>query len=321
MNEQLTNLCEQYIRNRDTIKSVSTWDSALIIPMAAMIMTSRGQSADAEKIKACRKLLEQHTSIFSNFRGNTKLPTTAQLACADDALDRMQQAMAIYAALKEHLFGSEELAYISVVLTNMISRERAEETAVQAKSLFKRMRKEHPFLTGGEDSGFAVLMTFSEKSEDTLVAEMEQCYKLLKPHFFNSNAVQMLSHVLVFGSSTPEARCEAFLTLWKTLGKSGLDYGRSYELSVLGSLSMLGVPAETVCAEIAQVNEFLADQKGYGLFSIDKATRMMHSAMLVSILHSSDPLAETAAISGTIAMIAAQQAATCAVISSTVVNT
>ncbi len=57
MNEQLTNLCEQYIRNRDTIKSVSTWDSALIIPMAAMIMTSRGQSADAEKIKACRKLL------------------------------------------------------------------------------------------------------------------------------------------------------------------------------------------------------------------------------------------------------------------------
>ncbi len=321
MNEQLTNLCEQYIRNRDIIKAAFPWDTPDIIALSAMVFSNRNIAVNPEKLKECRKLLEHNTSIFSNFRGNTKLPTTAQLACADDALDMMQNAMAIYAALKEHFYGSEELAYISVILTTMLSRDRAEEMAVKAKSLFKRMRKEHPFLTGSEDSGYAVLMTFSEKSEDTLVAEMEQCYKLLKPHFFNSNAVQMLSHVLVFGSGTPEERCEAFLTLWKQIGKSGLDYGRSYELSVLGSLSLLGVPAETVCAEMALVNQFLAEQKGYGLFSIDKATRMMHSAMLVSILHSSSLIAETAAVSGTIAMIAAQQAATCAVIASTTVNT
>lgn len=316
MNEQLTKLCEQFIADRDIIKATFPWDNTYIIHVCALAFVSRSHAVSADTLKECRKLLEQHTSIFSNFRGNTKLPTVTHLACTNDPLETLRESMAIYSTMKEHFYGSEYLAYISAVLTEMISRDRAEEIAVRAKQIFQRMKKEHPFLTGSEDSVFSVLMAFSEKSEDTLISEMEQCYKQLKPHFFDSNAVQTLSHVLVLSDGTPEEKCTKLLSLHGALNKAKLDYGTRHELSVLGSLSLLDVPEETLVQEISQADAFLREQKGYGIFSIDKPTRLMHAVMLVSALHSGNSTAQTSAMTGTLAMVAAQQAAMCAVIAS-----
>lgn len=314
MNEQLTKLCEQFIADRDIIKSTFPWDNTYIIHVCALAFVSRSHAVSADTLKECRKLLEQHTSIFSNFRGNTKLPTVTQLACAADPMEKLRDAMAVYNILKEHFFGTEYLAYISAVLTEMVSRDRAAEIAVRAKGIFTRMRKEHPFLTGGEDSVFAVLLAFSDKPEEALVTEMEQCYKLLKPHFFDSNAVQTLSHVLTMADGTAEEKCEKLLSLCKAMKQAKLDYGTRHDLSVLGSLILSDTPEETLVAEIAQADAFLKEQKGYGIFSVDKTTRLMHSAMLVSILHGAN--ADTAAVTSTLAMVAAQQAAMCAVIAS-----
>lgn len=314
MNEQLTKVCEQFIADRDIIKATFPWDSAYIVPVCAMAFGSRKKAVSADKLKECRKLLEQHTSIFSNFRGNTKLPTMTILAASDDPMETMQNAMAIYAAMKEHFYGTQYLAYISAVLTEMISRGRAEEIAVRAKAIFTRMRQEHPFLTGGEDSVFAVLMAFSDRTEDTLIKDMEECYKLLKSRFHDSNAVQTLSHVLAMADGSAAQKSERLLALYDALNKAKLDYGRSYELAVLGTLSMLDVEIDTLVEEIAQADAFLEEQKGYGLFSIGRNTRLLHAAMLVSILHNADT--DTAAMTGTLAMLAAQQAAMCAVIAS-----
>jgi hypothetical protein len=81
-------------------------------------------------------------------------------------------------------------------------------------------------------------------------------------------------------------------------------------MAILGSLSLADVPAEQLCEEIVQVDAFLSEQKGYGLFSIDSSTRAMHGAMLVSILHNPTILSEVSAVTGCVAMVAAQVAAT-----------
>ena len=85
-----------------------------------------------------------------------------------------------------------------------------------------------------------------------------------------------------------------------------------------------------IVQDMLDVDAFLSNQKGYGFFSVDRNTRMMHAAMLVSNDYCaqdaalaavmsdsiSDLASQTAVISGTLAIIAAQQAAMCAVIAS-----
>ncbi len=321
MNEQLTNICEQFIRNRDILKNTFTWDSMYIIPVCAAMLCGRGIEADADGLKQCRKALEQNTSIFSNFRGNIKLPMVAMLASAADPLDKLQASMAIYSIMKNHFYGSDYLAYVSSVLTDMISRERADEIAARGKQIYQLMKSKHPFLTSNEDSVFAVLMAFSEKSNDDLILDMETCYQLLKQRFRNSNAVQSLSHVLALAEGSSEMKCERFFSLFDAMRKAGKAYGESYEISALGSLSLLSVAPEILVQEIVESDDFLSEQKGYGFFGIDKRTRLMHSVMLVSILHTDTDMTNTAAMTSTLAMVAAQQAAMCAVIASTAAAT
>ena len=51
---------------------------------------------------------------------------------------------------------------------------------VSVDGFLERMKKEHPLLTSGEDSIFAVLMAFSDQSDDALLEDMETCYALLR---------------------------------------------------------------------------------------------------------------------------------------------
>lgn len=45
-----------------------------------------------------------------------------------------------------------------------------------ARNIYNKMKKDHPFLTSGEDAVFAVLMAVSEKSDEILMEEMEACH-------------------------------------------------------------------------------------------------------------------------------------------------
>lgn len=55
-------------------------------------------------------------------------------------------------------------------------------------------------MTSAEDSAFCALLAVSEMEEESLIAECENCYQILKPEFFSANAVWSLSQVLaLFG--------------------------------------------------------------------------------------------------------------------------
>ncbi|HQM02136.1 MAG TPA: hypothetical protein PLH98_16545, partial [Ruminococcus flavefaciens] len=58
-------------------------------------------------------------------------------------------------------------------------------------------------------------------------------------------------------------------------------------------------------------------QKGYGVLSLDKKTRLMHSAMLTAVLYGDSDNAQAAVSASALAMIAAEEAAICAAIVAT----
>lgn len=82
-------------------------------------------------------------------------------------------------------------------------------------------------------------------------------------------------------------------------------------------LALLPTDTDSLINDIIEVDNYLATQKGYGIFSIDKKQRLMHAGMLVSsdyIGNSMNLTMSSAAIGATISLIVAQQAAMCAVI-------
>lgn len=314
MRESLKNMCDSFIKNRDTIKNVFALGSQYIIPVCASELCGKNLLVTTEQLNNCKHIVKNQTGVLSNFRGHVEIPMATALATTDKPDDKMKKAVDMYAILKKHFWGSEYLALVAAILADMISVDETEDVAVRGKRIYEAMKKEHPFLTSSEDSVFAVLMTFAGKEDQELIADMEACYTILKKSFTIGDSLQALSQVLTLAEGTPEEKCERVLSIYHGLQKAGRKYGKSNELSVLGALSMQSVDVNAIVEDIIQVDDFLATQKGYGVLGIEKKIRLMHAAMLVSNIYAQDNNSNTAAITGTIAMVAAQEAAMCAVI-------
>lgn len=313
MRTTLEQLCNYFISNRDAIKSVCKWENDLIVAACSATFMNKGVVCEEKKLDACKKLLKAETGVFSNFRGNVELPMISFLAAAEQPEEKLRKTKLFYEILKTQFSGSEYLVLAASLMADMVPEEQAEQLAARAKNIYKKMKQDHPFLTSSEDSVYAVLMAVSEKSDEVLMEEMEVCYKKLKESFSSSNEVQALAHVLAIADGGAEEKCDKVVALYNALKEAGVKYGKYHELVALASLAMLPVAKETLVEDMKAVDEFLAEQKGYGIFGIDKKTRMMHAAMIVACDYEKSDNAEVAALVGTLAMVAAQQAALCAV--------
>lgn len=178
------------------------------------------------------------------------------------------------------------------------------------------MKAEHPFLTSSEDSALCALLSLSEQPDDVLLRDSEECYRILKPHFFSANAVQSLSHVLALCDGYAESKCERTMELFNKLKLSGYKYGTDYELPTLGILATSGGSLDSIVADIVEINTWLASQKGFGFFSsISTKQRLMYAGILAQKEYYQNDTMQNAAINGTISLIIAQEVAMCVAIS------
>lgn len=314
MRESLQQLCSNFITNRNTVNSMFKWENDLLVAAGSTVFFNRNVVADAAKLENCKKILKENVGIFSNFRGNVELPLVCMLAVSDCPEEKLQKTKKYYDVLKQEFFGSEYLVLAAAVLADMVPEEQVVRMAEKARSIYNKMKKDHPFLTSSEDSVYAVLMAVSEKGDEVLMEEMEVAYKKLKEHFSSSNEVQALAHVLSIAEGGVDEKCNKVVALYDALRDADVKYGKYHELVVLASLALLPVEQRVLVEDIKAVDAFLADQKGYGFFGLDKKTRLMHAAMIVSADYTKNENTEIAAMAGTLAAVAAQQAAMCAVI-------
>lgn len=315
MRSSLSSLCDSFIENRDIVKSAFAWESTYLYPVCAAIFIDKRRKADIDQLEYCKKLLTTQTGVFSSFRSTAKLAMIAMMAADDNPDRKLSQALQVYDALKEHFWSSQYLPVASMVIADIAEPDRYGEIAARTRHIYALMKNEHPFLTSGEDSVFAAMLALSDLSDEQIAEESEHCFRLLKPEFFSGNAVQSLSHVLALCEGRAEDKCRAAMELYDSLKARGYKYGTDYELATLGVLATLPADRSAVTADIMEADDFLAGQKGYGLFGIGRKQRLMHAGMIVTSDYMGQSGAmQTAAIGGTISLIAAQQAAMCAAI-------
>ena len=320
MNESLQALVARFIEDRDAIRAAFKLENDYIYPVCAQIFLAADRPVERERLEECKSLVKSTTGVFSNFRGNIKLPLLCVLAAGDDPEERWAKAQRGYALLKDAFSGSEYLALAALLLSDTVSEDGFPALGARGRDLFKRMRKEHPFLTGREDSVFALLLAQSDRSDDELIEDMERCYGLLREHFPGGDGLQTASHVLALSTEDPTDKAFRVVSLYNAIEAAGGKYGKTRQLPILAALTLGQRFAEDLARDILELDGFLATQKGYkGVFGMDKRTRIMHAAMLLSLSDQSSGQRATvnaAAQQATLAMIAAQQALMCAVIAS-----
>ncbi|MBO4384468.1 MAG: DUF4003 family protein [Clostridia bacterium] len=307
-------LCD-FIRYRETIRHAIRMQSDYIYPVAAAMFLSAGKKPDADELKKVRKLVRGSVSIFSNFRGNTELPLVAILASGNDPEGAWDRTQKNYALLKERFMASEHLA-LAAAMTCSGRDGGFSETAVRAKRIYKRMRREHPFLTGAEDSVFALLLALDPRSDDELIDDMDECYRLLDLRFPKGNGMQAASHVLALANGSPRDKADRMIELFDAVRDAGGRYGTELELAQLAALSVTDGDTAELARLVMEADSFLKKQKGYRpVFGHTRRTRLMHAALIVSVI-SGENTANAVASQTALSMIAAQQAAICAMAAS-----
>lgn len=316
MRDSLNGKCKLFIENRDAFKAAFPWENSNYYPVCASVFVNCNKVADVEALKSAHRLLKSRVGVFSNFRGNCELPLVAMLAASADPEKRLDDAIELYKGLKEHFWGSEYLPLAAMMLSGEVTRDRYAQVCERTRAIYNLMKQEHPFLTSSEDSVFAAMLALSPMSDEQIVGETEACYNILKEKFYRGNHLQSLSHVLALCDDemrTASDKCRDTARLFDILKEKKLRYGTNYELATLGTLATLPCGIDAVAGDIAEVYGFLKVQRGYGFWGFDRVSTLLHAAMIVSSDHigGSDAMLG-AAVSSTVSMIAAQQAAMCA---------
>ncbi len=322
MNERTLARCKNLIKNKETMKSAFAWEDGLTHLACAGIFINKEQTANEEMLLQCKDILKRNTGIFSNFKSTAKPMIVAMLAANENPQLLMERGLKVYDLLKEEFMSSVYLPIAAMIIAQYADEARYAELAQRTRRIYKQMRADHPFLTSGEDSTFCALMALLDKPDEVLLGDAEECYKILKNNFFSSNAVQSLSHVLAMCDGEPENKCQKTMELFQKLKEAGHKYGTSYELPTLGVLAMADGNQDEIAAEMAEIDQWLSEQKGFGFFSsISAKQRLMYAGMIAQQDYINDKMMQSAAINGVISLIVAQQAAMCAAITASAATT
>ena len=176
MKASLENLCGQFIEARDVIRDTFKWDSGYLPPVCANLFCAAGAVPDMDRLRACRDLINRKTGFFSSFRGYIRVPLACLLSMENQPEKKFDSARAVYQMLREQFSGSDYLALAAFLLTEY---DCTEERVARGKRIYRLMKDEHPFLTSSEDSIFALMMAWSDQSDEDLISGMEDCYRVL----------------------------------------------------------------------------------------------------------------------------------------------
>ena len=304
------------------MKSAFAWEDGLTHLACAGIFINKEQTANEEMLLQCKDILKRNTGIFSNFKSTAKPMIVAMLAANENPQLLMERGLKVHDLLKEEFMSSVYLPIAAMIIAQYADEARYAELAQRTRRIYKQMRADHPFLTSGEDSTFCALRALLDKPDEVLLGDAEECYKTLKSNFFSSNAVQSLSHVLAMCDGEPKIKCQRTMELFQKLKEAGHKYGTSYELPTLGVLAMADGNQDEIAAEMAEIDQWLSEQKGFGFFSsISAKQRLMYAGMIAQQDYINDKMMQGAAVNGVISLIVAQQAAMCAAITASAAAT
>ncbi|MCR5824296.1 MAG: DUF4003 domain-containing protein [Lachnospiraceae bacterium] len=285
MKDFIKEKCDLLVKNREAVHQAFAFEYEVMEVAAAFAFTGAGVQVDSERVKEVKKFLRKKKGPFSAMRDVGEALTVARMAASDDYEAYYEKLNMIYEKIKKKRPFNR--AYLVLAAANLCESGKDDEIdAIIADfdELDKRMNQEHPFLTGGEDWSVAMLLAISDKSVDSIINEMEECFDYLRLSKVRAakNGIHGMCQVLTLMDGDVKTKCDKVIELFEKFRAHGVRYGREVEFPALGALADSKVDSDTLVEEIIEAADYLKKHKGFGCLSLNKATRLMFATMVVS---------------------------------------
>lgn len=272
--------CDLLAENKLMLNKSFGWDSDYMRFAAAGMLTCSGVTPDEEKLKYLEKLLKEQTGIFSDLRGFVKLPLVCKMLASNNPEYYLDKVQDIYKELSSGIFGKSEYKVVAAIIiadSNLNVANIMDRTV----EIYKRMTKNHSFLTSNEDYPLCAALAVSGKNVDRLIEDMEESYSILKKKFGDLNAVQTLSHVLSLDSKAPEVKCQRVIDIWDQLKKSRHKYGTGMEIGNLGVLQALDYEVDEIVNKMIEADDYLKTKPGFKGILVSGDLRRLFASQVV----------------------------------------
>jgi hypothetical protein len=293
------------------------WEQSLTNHFTALTYTINKKDFDKEKIEILREHMKKTTGIFSYYRGTSKILLSSLLACQYDNPEQEFNKMLDYdKRMKDAGFkNSMYLPIANYALLATCTEECVSTRINKAIEIYKEMKKNHPWLTSGDDYPLAILLADSDKPVNNIIENMEECYNLLNENGFGkNNGLQFLSHILGFRQEENKVKVLRCKEIFDRLKENKMKvYSGGY--AVIGFLSILGEDGYRAVEQVIEIVNTLKSTKKYKW--LGKETHLFTAAALVSDVYIENMKNQKELIQTSIgisieALIAAQTAATIA---------
>lgn len=311
--EKIANMRDNYL----VLRKAFIWENDLSKHLVALTYAMKDEKINVDDIKDIKEYIKKRTGIFSSFRGNMWFALAGLLSVnSDNAKEKFDFMMDNEKILKEAGFKSS--TYLPTALYALASSYEGYDVSGQvnkAMDIYIVMKKNHPFLTSGDDYALSILLANTDHDMRTI----EEYYtELNNKGFYKSNGLQMLSHILAFSEKSTSETIDICIEIYKQLKKNKLKVSAAY-YPAIGIMSLLPETQDELKNDVIEIAKFLKTQKRY--MWLDKGMNVLIGASLVASEYIKEQTSKdlvTTSINVSIqAIISAQQAAMIATISAT----
>ncbi len=287
MKENLKQLSKQFLSAQKTISQVQPLLSMYIYPICAELFVGQGVEPDKDKLKQCERLLVKKSGLFSAFSGTPALLVVSLLSMSKDPERKYQELEEAHEIVCRYFPRIHDyVALASIVLCEENEREHWEETAKMASEIYARLKDCRRILASGVDILVSLILARSGKEIDDVIADAKSCEGYLSTSELDPKSLHSLCRVLTLVDSnwSLEERCHRFTALYENLRKHGRQYGKKYQIPMLGLAAMLPHEVDEIAQDIMDVDHYLSRDSMYkGMVpKYSKTVRLLHAAMIVA---------------------------------------
>ncbi|PFK47677.1 hypothetical protein COI93_00865 [Bacillus cereus] len=306
---------EQYIHIYGQLKGELKWktsDSRTGMMIAAMYAGS-DKPFHLGRFLEISNYIKDEVGMFSYLKSYHRFVVAATLDIHFTHYKKaFQQFLDVYERLVVGGFTRSIFTYLAAAA--LLSEESGQYDARIEKSqqVYKRMKKDHFFLTGANDYPLTVLLAGQPEKVDTLMDRVERLYqKLATAGMYKGNDLQFLSHILSLNKDVNEdILVERYMNIWNMMKQEKVKV-KQMHYPAIGLLALL----EDGEKEVHSVRAFIEKLQGDKLFRWHKDVNILIAIQLfVSQKGAESQAANTGLQTMIEVLIQAQQAAMIAAI-------
>ncbi|KUO64373.1 MAG: hypothetical protein APF84_03935 [Gracilibacter sp. BRH_c7a] len=220
------------------------------------IMNEKEYSKQA--IDRVNDYIKGKTGPFSCYRQKSILFSALLSLGFSDPEDKFDTLQDYEQRLKDAGFRSYTYRPVTAYTLLLTCEEvKIDERIFKAYEIFTEMRKDHPWLTSGDDYPLSVLLASSEDSVETIMKDIESLYYALnKVGLSRGNGLQFLSHILSLSpesNSEKSGRCRNLYDFFKQ--NKMKVYSTNY--GALGLLTLLAERSQEAAQDVVAVSNYL----------------------------------------------------------------